>query len=287
MSYRATCPACGSVFRISDAQLDVARGWAQCGVCGEIFDTRPTLIADAAALPDSQRPHAVVEIAQPPRPPLPPIEIFDPHPDSHHAPTHPPRPRRHKRTHFTATPPAPTSLAAPTGPAPTNTAVPPVIRPRPQARTHWGVLAAMLAPLLLVQLVWFLRDNLVDHWPESRPAIVAACAKLGCSVSLPRRLDALTVVGSDLSRARGKERYTLDLTLGNQSAFDLAWPLLVVTLTDEASKPYARRSFAPSEYLDDARLREPGVAARKETPVELALQVRGEAPAGYQVSLAY
>jgi predicted Zn finger-like uncharacterized protein len=49
MSAVTRCPACGTAFRISDAQLTARSGQARCGRCGKVFDARAGLVADAGA----------------------------------------------------------------------------------------------------------------------------------------------------------------------------------------------------------------------------------------------
>ncbi|MGK2951182.1 MAG: zinc-ribbon domain-containing protein, partial [Thiobacillus sp.] len=62
MTYRTTCPHCASVFRLGADQLDAARGWVQCSVCGESFDAHLSLLlADGSPLPP-------VPVAVPPAP---------------------------------------------------------------------------------------------------------------------------------------------------------------------------------------------------------------------------
>ena len=46
MKFRATCPHCNSVFRLTPEQLDAMGGWGQCGVCGAAFNMRTTLAAE-------------------------------------------------------------------------------------------------------------------------------------------------------------------------------------------------------------------------------------------------
>ena len=46
MSFRTTCPACASVFRLGADQLDAAQGWVQCSVCGAAFDAHPSLLME-------------------------------------------------------------------------------------------------------------------------------------------------------------------------------------------------------------------------------------------------
>jgi predicted Zn finger-like uncharacterized protein len=57
----AQCPKCESVFRVLPQHLEAAKGWMQCGVCGNVFHTP---LATAAKLPEpepgkSEEPEAV------------------------------------------------------------------------------------------------------------------------------------------------------------------------------------------------------------------------------------
>ncbi len=66
MSLLTTCPRCASQFRIKPEQLAAGAGWAQCGVCGAMFDARATLVPEEA-------PEAPVPLEEaPPAAPLAP-----------------------------------------------------------------------------------------------------------------------------------------------------------------------------------------------------------------------
>jgi hypothetical protein len=109
---------------------------------------------------------------------------------------------------------------------------------------------------------------------------------LGCTLSLPKNLALLQIIGSDLqTEASGRLRLTL--TLGNRASHAQAWPVLLLTLTDQRNRPLARRSFAPSEYLGDARRIAEGIPPRSEQPLSLPLSVRDLAPMGFDLQLAY
>lgn len=158
----------------------------------------------------------------------------------------------------------------------------------PRRSFRWGWLGASLILLmaLLAQATYFLRDTLVSRLPQARPALEQACAAFGCMLSLPRNLSLLQVVGSDLqTEARG--RLKLSLTLGNRATHVQAWPVLVLTLTDQRNRPLARRSFAPSEYLGDARRIADGMPPRSEQALVLPLTVRDLAPMGFDLRLVY
>ncbi len=150
----------------------------------------------------------------------------------------------------------------------------------------WGMASALLLVLLLAQTAYFLRDTLVSRLPQTRPTLEGACAVLGCTLSLPKNLAQLQIVGSDLqTEASGRLRLTL--TLGNRAGHAQAWPVLVLTLTDQRNRPLARRSFAPSEYLGDARRIDAGMPPRSEQPLSLPLTVHDLAPMGFDLQLTY
>jgi predicted Zn finger-like uncharacterized protein len=150
----------------------------------------------------------------------------------------------------------------------------------------WRAASALLGVLLLAQTTYFLRDTLVSRLPQTRPALEQVCAVLGCTLSLPKNLSLLQIVGSDL-QTEASGRLKLTLTLGNRAGHAQAWPVLLLTLTDQRNRPLARRSFAPSEYLGDATRIDAGIPPRSEQPLNLPLTVRDLAPMGFDLQLAY
>jgi hypothetical protein len=150
----------------------------------------------------------------------------------------------------------------------------------------WAAASTLLLVLLLVQISFFLRDALVSRLPQTRPAFEQACAMLGCTLSLPKNLDLLQIVGSDL-QTESSSRLKLTLTLGNRASHVQAWPVLVLTLNDQRNRPLARRSFAPSEYLGDTQRIADGIPPRSEQALSLPLSVRNLAPMGFDLQLTY
>jgi len=150
----------------------------------------------------------------------------------------------------------------------------------------WTSLSALLALTLLAQAAWFLRDTLVSQAPQLRPLFEQACARLGCTLELPKNAAQLQIIGSDLqTEARG--RLILVLTLGNRADYAQAWPMLVLTLTDARGQPLTRRSFAPSEYLGDPQRIAAGLPPLSEQALSLPLKVNGIRPMGFNLKLAY
>jgi predicted Zn finger-like uncharacterized protein len=150
----------------------------------------------------------------------------------------------------------------------------------------WTSLAALLTLTLLGQAAWLLRDPLLSRAPQLRPLYEMLCAPFGCTLGLPQNLAQLQIVGSDLQKEAGG-RLTLTLTLGNRAQHAQAWPMLVLTLTDARGRPLSRRSFAPSEYLDDPARAAAGVPPLSEQPLTLPIAVAGIAPMGFDLKLAY
>ncbi|MHB1213906.1 MAG: zinc-ribbon and DUF3426 domain-containing protein [Thiobacillus sp.] len=324
MNYRTTCPQCASVFRLGADQLDAAQGWVQCSVCAAAFDARPSLLMeDGSPLPRVAEPEPVAAPGQPenagapeaaqaaeeiavadvPRGiaqrevslDLPSIILIDPDISVSDDPG--PLPQ------FNAAPAYPREPAAPVPPfIPVARATPPAPAARieyasprtartPGAPRHikpwaWGVASVLLLALLLAQTAYFLRDTLVSRLPQTRPAFEQACAVLDCTLSLPKNLALLQVVGSDL-QTEASGRLKLALTLGNRANHAQAWPVLVLTLTDQRNRPLARRSFAPSEYLGDAQRIAAGIPPRSEQVLSLPLTVRDLAPMGFDLQLTY
>jgi predicted Zn finger-like uncharacterized protein len=295
------------VFRVDGNQLGAAGGWVQCGVCGAAFDAYPGLQqqdGSPLSLPGPIPPPATDP--SPPREDTPdPVtrEAETPIGDSAEqespldlpvsagmpAPLDGPLPEPSPITVDDVYPfePADTKLprqaAARTGKA--------FRLPLSAARQRiapWiaGTASLLLLAMLLAQATYFLRDTLASKLPQTRPALEQACAALGCRLSLPKNLALLQIIGSDL-QTEASDQLRLSLTLGNHASHAQAWPVLVLTLTDQRNRPLARRSFAPSEYLDDPRRIAAGIPARSEQPLNLPLTVNKLAPMGFNLHLVY
>ena len=328
MSFRTTCPACDSVFRLGADQLDAAQGWVQCSVCGAAFDARLSLLmADGSALatePQAETETEPAVAAQPSAFPftkhdpdevraieqaaqaaaiapvpggitqresaieLPSIILIDPDipvPDDFGPlPQIDSEPAASIVPVFTA-PERPAARIEYAAPQPVAVPVMQSV-PRRAKPWVWGLGSGVLLLVLLAQMSYFLRDSLVGRWPQVRPAFEQACAVLGCSLSLPRNLAQLQIIGSDL-QTETRSRLKLVLTLGNRADQAQAWPMLVLTLTDQRERPLARRSFAPSEYLDDPQRIAAGIPPRSEQPLSLPLTIRDVSPMGFGLKLTY
>jgi predicted Zn finger-like uncharacterized protein len=108
----------------------------------------------------------------------------------------------------------------------------------------------LLALVLLVQGMVSLRNRLATDYPGLKPALQAVCGTLGCTIDLPRQIDALAVEQGEL-QTLAPATYSYVTVLRNQSRSVQAWPHIELVLKDAADKPVLRRVFAPRDYLVD------------------------------------
>jgi predicted Zn finger-like uncharacterized protein len=276
------------------AEADVE---ADAAMTGEAQPAPATETVVVAAVVAADTPQGILQREAPPDlpsiilidPDAPLPDDFGPMPQFHSIPVYPPPASRGGQaqpalavTRMASGPPAARVEYA--IPAPGTARVPST--PRRLQPWVWGTASVLLLLAVLAQTAYFLRDTLVSQFPQTRPAFEQMCGLLGCSLSLPKNLGQLQIVGSDL-QTETRDRLRLTLTLGNRASHAQAWPVLVLTLTDQRNRPLARRSFAPSEYLGDPQRIAEGIPPGSEQPLNLPLTVRDLAPMGFDLKLSY
>ncbi len=291
----STCPECRTTFRVSQAQLDARRGLVRCGRCNAVFNAYDALLPELEAPPLGEEGEAVVQTrvgggdddvgAAPATPswsaPEGPASVpAEPEPSPAQAEAGPPE--------------APPLRWIPSEGAETPESILlselPVRRPSSGAplRALWIVLLVPLGLLLPLQLAYFLRAEIAAWIPETRPYLEAACAPLGCTVALPRDREALRVEASSLETdPESPASAQLRVAFSNRAGQAVAWPHIVLTLTDVGNVPVAQRVFAPKEYLPRQQADRPGLEAGGEYEAWLDLGLGGLTAAGYRVALEY
>lgn len=152
----------------------------------------------------------------------------------------------------------------------------------PRVRFGLSLLVLLLSATLAGQAALHFRDVVATRWPAARPALVAACEQLGCSVGLPRRIDDLSVESSALSPASGGG-YRLSVVLRNRGHMDLALPSIDLTLTDSEGQMVSRRALSPADF----RIQPAHLAAGAEATLQLVLAADGPRVSGYTVEIFY
>lgn len=301
-----TCPECQTRFRLTPHQLEARRGLVRCGQCRAVFNAYDTLMPEPEAA-------AVIR----PRPQADTSGALEPETDT--AAIVPPKPEvderadpwrvrapgagtpqvragqgAMERSHETGGQAPVVSTFTWNLPQPAGMADSillselPSRRPFPWAALGRGILAVGLVLVLAVQAVFFLRAELAARYPATRPYLERACAPLGCSVPLPRERNLLRVESSALeSDPEHPARARLRVAFSNRATQTLAWPDLVLTLTDVRDAAVAQRVFRPGDYLPPQRRAWPGLPAREEIEIALDLDLGQLSAAGYRVRLDY
>lgn len=118
---------------------------------------------------------------------------------------------------------------------------------RPAVRALMLFIALVLALLLVLQVAVQDRDRLAAAEPSLRPWLIAVCGWLDCTVSPPRRIDAIAIESSSFNQLR-PDTYRLQVTLKNQAATEVAMPALELSLTDVQERTVVRRVLVPGEF---------------------------------------
>lgn len=153
----------------------------------------------------------------------------------------------------------------------------------PQMRAGLSALSLLLGVLLVAQVALHFRDAVASQWPGTRPALLAACRSLGCTVDLPRRIGDITVESSSLSPANDNTAYRLTVVLRNRSTVELAVPSVDLSLLDVEGQPVRRRALAPSEFRSSPAALPP----ESDTTMQLLLAADDPRVRGYTVEIFY
>lgn len=153
---------------------------------------------------------------------------------------------------------------------------------KPARRWPWAAGVGVLAIALGVQATYDYRTTIAKRNPEWRPAMEAACARLGCRVDLPRDSDLVSIEASDL-HPEGEGRLMLAATIKNRAPYLQSYPHLELTLTDVSDQAVARRVFGPADYLPNPSEADAGFRAGSELALKLLLDTPGLSAAGYRV----
>jgi predicted Zn finger-like uncharacterized protein len=250
MSPVTRCPACGTAFRITPAQLAARSGQARCGRCGNAFDARAALVPDRGA----------------------PAEAAVGNADGR------------RREHFNDAPPGSLPGSDTGWRAGSKSGAPP---PRRSSWT-WGVAGAAALAALGAQFVFHFRGEMALLWPAARPVLERVCAELGCDLPLPRHAELMSIEASDL-QADGSSPgiMVLSATLRNRAAFPQQFPSLELTLTDAQDQALARRVLTAPDYLGRGANLEGGFAANSEFAVKVFMEAAALKPTGYRLYLFY
>jgi predicted Zn finger-like uncharacterized protein len=154
---------------------------------------------------------------------------------------------------------------------------------------YWLIFGSLfLAILASLQTLYAMRTQIAAEYPQFKPLLVQACAALRCEINLPKNIDLLTIDDSDMQEDEEHENVIkFSSLLINNASYVQAYPDIELTLTATDDQPVIRRLIKPSEYLKANTNAASGIAAREEVRINLAINVKDLAVAGYRVLLVY
>lgn len=264
MRLSARCPACTTLFKVVPDQLKISDGWVRCGQCGEVFDAH----APAAVLsPDVQEPddgHTVLldTVVSDPSDPLD-TPTLSPLAGADTAPL----------------PSAPWDMpdipmrgaSSDDGPRIGFLTEANPVRAR-RARRGMGLLALLLALVLVVQIALFQRDRLAASAPALQPALATLCLVARCTLAPVRQIESVALDSSTFTQLR-PDTFKLSFVLKNEAQIALAMPALEVTLTDNQDRAVVRRVVLPADFAPS----NPPLAAGGEFAGSLVLGLAADA----------
>jgi predicted Zn finger-like uncharacterized protein len=158
----------------------------------------------------------------------------------------------------------------------------------PARRWPWLLGSLLLLLMLLAQAAYHFRSAITLLFPETKPYAVTLCASLGCELTLPRRIEMMSIEASDLQAdTTNPNVMVLSATLKNRAIFNQQHPLLELTLTDAQDQPVVRRVLAPHDYLAEAVNTQTGFAANTEIAIKVFIEGSDVKATGYRLYLFY
>lgn len=275
------CPHCQTCFRVTAEQLRMRQGSVRCGACRAVFDALGSLCDDAPrarVVEVSLPPHALTS----PEPPATPASVLPPAAPAETIPEAPPKapPRPLPEAPPEALHEAKAAPGTEAAPFPEEWTTPP-----PPRRWPWVLGSLLLVLLGAAQLAYLFRVELAARAPELRPALLAACEMVGCTLPHPRRPELTSIESSDLIPF-GAERLRLIATLKNRAPFAQEIPHLELTLTDTRDAVIVRRVLTPADWLPEGQ-DATAFPAHGEIAVDLPLAAPAVPAVGYRLYLFY
>ena len=231
------CPACGTTFALTSAQLKARRGLVRCGRCAEVFRGDRYLV-DASPSDKKVRKRDTGRQT--------------------------PKTEQKKKTLKQKKSPTKRVKLADRGDDDSDTSLEHEFVSTDVAqllsgkrRWHvaplvWLVGAIALSVVLVGQTVYFYPTELA-RYPRLAPLVTRACASLGCEVQAKQDVGLIELLRTTVApHPKQEQALRVRAALVNRADFPQPFPLMEITLTNSAGKVRARRTFSPTEYLKSA-----------------------------------
>jgi predicted Zn finger-like uncharacterized protein len=253
------CPECLSVFSLGAATLAKAHGHVVCGHCGAGFDSLATLTEQLVPEPFVELP--VNEPAF--EPPCLDLVVYRPRPDPPAVVEDEAAPVAKPTEDFSQLVFTPRFARAAHANQPARSRRKnhrPRTRSSGERRWPWVVACIVLLLLLAIQLAWAERDPLIRN-PTVGRWLRGSCAMLGCELPLVAAPQQLQLLASNVqAHPSVANALMISASVRNDAAFAQPYPVLTIALSNAQGERLAMRRLQPREYLDDAAIRQRGIA---------------------------
>lgn len=141
---------------------------------------------------------------------------------------------------------------------------------------------------MLAQATYAWRVQIAAWLPQSKPALLTACAHLGCQIGLPMQIDALSIELGELTPLPQTDNtFVYTTLLRNHGKTVQAWPYVELVLNDASEKTLLRRALVPREYLESPQDAARGIAAKAEQVVKVYFELKQLKASGFRVHIFY
>lgn len=220
------CPYCHTLFRITEAQLNMAEGKVRCGLCKQVFDARPSEDGKQAKTPGDEaavQPTASTRTTELRDNAISPDYVLEN--ESLFSDT----------VHDTA----PDSLGRING----------VERYSTTATVAWSLAIIVLMASLAAEYIWFNQPELLQH-QQLKPLAAKLCELTNCDHLQKRAPSKIEMVSRNVySHPNEKDALMVSTTLLNQAPFAQPFPDVQIDFSNIRGELVASRRFKPVEYL--------------------------------------
>ncbi|MDR4518719.1 MAG: zinc-ribbon and DUF3426 domain-containing protein [Nitrosomonas sp.] len=300
MALVTLCPGCGTTYKIYPEQLQAQNGLVRCGKCQIIFNGFATLIT----IDESEIEYFPEPVER---------EITSAEPDKAKENIKDAGVLRHESEivrassprveHAQSEPAESVETEDSAGHAKSDEVVTPtestapvsdflsdgMLRATPQ-HWAWKYGSIGLCVLLIVQVIHVFRADLAIQAPQTRPYLEGYCAVLGCTVPLPKNIQLLSIVSSDLQVKNPEYQpdvATLTTVIRNHAPHDQALPALKLFLTDRHNQVLASRILTAVDYLSAEQKGKKAIPPNQEIIIQLYLDNSRLKSTGYRLQLLY
>jgi len=261
------CPQCGTHFNITSEQRNAHKGMVRCGRCQTVFNAVENLYTPPQQL---DLPLILDDIADA----TGLFSVYDANAEKSQTVSISPEAAARQANDFSHIP---------------DVLISSRYKPATRRQTILYTTGSLLLALILtLQAGYFFRVELVARAPGLKPAMEKICELLKCTITLPQKIDLITIESSELEADPTLANIiTLHALLRSRAPYAMTYPNIELTLTDTQDNAVARRSFNPAEYLSSKEAEARGFPANRESTINLHINTTDLKPAGYRLFLFY